>query len=1253
MPKFVPRQRKHKVLARQKQNGSAVANDANTIELLPESKEDRQKRRLQLQEELRAQQPQSKISSNKQKRLNKYIDTKLRKEQNKDLINKLTAQKVDTTLFRSSKKLGRVTESKREALSRALRERNAGIDVAGNNRILYQDFKDSHEEHGSIASSEEKDHDTPITSIVTHTSSRPTLCSNTDESTFGSGLKRPLKIDAAGQPIIKRRRRTDFAPAVAKIESEDEWEGFSENEQAASEDETSGQETETLIADVNKLDGTASSSEYSSDEDERDESSSNVSDSEATSDESIPDLDDEEIEREKARKERSSAFKAWATKQINDVLGFQPSLAIQDTKSTSAKPVKFEPRPAEIDPLPPELEIKPTANGARKVHSVQVSRPSEIQDARLALPVVTEEQKIMEAIHNNDVVVIWGATGSGKTTQVPQFLFESGYGDLGGPTPGMIGVTQPRRVAAVSMSKRVGDELCKFKDRVSYQIRFDSSVSSKTAIKFMTDGVLLREIANDFALTKYSAIIIDEAHERSVNTDILIGMMSRIVDLRSTMAKEDPQQKPLKLIIMSATLRISDFTENQTLFRNGSPPLVQAEGRQYPVTIHFARRTQRDYVSEAFYKISKGHKKLPPGGMLVFLTGLNEITDLSRRLKKAFLSSNERDVRGPEVRVSAAEASIETEDIDLGDYRDKGLDADASDDELTSIHVDEEEEDQEFDIGETPGDTQKVYVLPLFSQLPTSQQLRVFEPPPDGSRLIVLATNVAETSLTIPGIRYVFDCGRSKEKKFNKDTGVQSFEIDWISKASASQRAGRAGRTGPGHCYRLFSSAVYERDFVEFAAPELMRTPIEGIVLQLKSMDLQHVVNFPFPTPPDRSSLVKAEKLLTYLGAISGQGKITFTGRELSLYPLSPRFSRMLVLGQSHGLAAYTIALVAALAVPEIFIPENYIALPDVTSTLDQNPDNRESSSSDNEAIEDRIRTELDNQAAEAQAKRHKAYNTAHASLSQHSNTSDAIKLLTTLCAYAHTPPSSRPDFCTTHFLREKGLQEASQLRHQLHNLVTSNKPALGLGKFEEKLPQPKRKDLELLKQITAAGFIDQVAIRADLSPEVPAALARKPKRAADVPYVTLFPSYDTSTSTVAATEETKAKCVYVHPSSVLAHRPPKSLPDYIIYASIQRSGSTTDAAGKPAGTVRMHPLTEVSARQLVVLAKGTPLLEWGKPVGKVDVLPREEGKERRECTVVPSLVGQKGGLGWALGGTSVVQRREPGTGWVVERVVG
>ena len=223
-----------------------------------------------------------------------------------------------------------------------------------------------------------------------------------------------------------------------------------------------------------------------------------------------------------------------------------------------------------------------------------------------------------------------------------------------------------------------------------------------------------------------------------------------------------------------------------------------------------------------------------------------------------------------------------------------------------------------------------MHILPLFSLLSTERQMRVFQAAPEGCRLVVVATNVAETSLTIPNIKYVVDCGRAKERNYEASSGIQSFDISWISKASASQRAGRAGRTGPGHCYRLYSSAIYERQFDQFALPEILRMPIEGIILQMKSMNIDQVVNFPFPTPPDRAALQKAERVLVQLGALSAPSsligkqsipaRITPLGNAMSLFPLSPRFSKMLVMSQQHGCLPYVTAVVSILSVGDPFL---------------------------------------------------------------------------------------------------------------------------------------------------------------------------------------------------------------------------------------------------------------------------------------------------------------------------------------------
>ncbi|THY07350.1 P-loop containing nucleoside triphosphate hydrolase protein [Aureobasidium pullulans] len=862
----------------------------------------------------------------------------------------------------------------------------------------------------------------------------------------------------------------------------------------------------------------------------------------------------------------------WATEQRNNAIGFVPSSNLEAVNSTDVKqPTNFVPRAPSPETLPPELAISATtASDNRPAVSLVIPRTPEIQEARLKLPVVQEEQKIMEAVHNNNVLVVWGATGSGKTTQVPQMMFESGYGSkIGqaegeGKAKGMIGVTQPRRVAAVSVSERVGTELCGMKDRVGYQIRFDTTVSKDTAIKFMTDGILLREIANDFILSRYSAIVIDEAHERSVNTDILIGMMSRIVDLRAQMAKEEPEKYyPLKLVIMSATLRITDFTENTRLFRNGPPPIVKAEGRQYPVTDHFSRKTTHDYVEDMFGKITRGHKKLPPGGMLCFLTGQQEIIQLAKKLRTAFPADTGSQAKQPRVHVSAADAPLEIDDMDAeaqpASRRDEDDDSDDSDIEIRGL--DEEEDDKEFEIEgeEQPVESLRVHVLPLYSQLPTKQQLK--------------------------------------------------------------------------------------RDFEEYAIPEILRSPIEGVVLSLKSMDIQTIVNFPFPTPPDRKALAKAEKLLTFLGAIDAHGKITETGKELSAYPLSPRYARMLLLGRRYNLSAHTIALVAALAVPELFIPQTQYNLenaPDEAESDDENDTARE------RFAKRQIRSEADNIAASAAEVKRRAYGKAHATLSRWDDRSDALKLLTAMAAYSAS--SSPASFCSDYFLREKAMKEAGQLKQQLTAIVRSHSrtgtedPTLN----QKTLPPPTDKQRAILKQFVAAGFIDQVAVRADI---IGIALSRNPRRAIEVPYRTLFAS---STGDIAGTDpeaRAAAKLSYVHPSSVLARLTVPEMPDYIIYSHLSRQAPSPPFTELP--KTRLHPLTTVTAKQLANLAEGTPLLEVGKPVGKIEQLPRGvDGRERREVWVGLSLRGEKEGTPWPVGARKVVQKRVGGA-WEIEKVVG
>ncbi|KAK7430347.1 putative ATP-dependent RNA helicase DHR1 [Neonectria magnoliae] len=1197
MVPYVPRQRKHKVLAREraKDNARHDVEDTNAAELLPEQKRVHEEKKAKLKAELL--QEGVKMSGKKAKRLEKYIEGKLRKDENRELMAKLAERKVDTSLFSSTRSMGQGRETKKQAINRAMREEKAGLEGSEDRETLLYEKRREAVDDDSDEKSEDDAELEKAPSKSAEASDVPAQAKT--PAPIGSGLKRPLQTGDDGRPVIQKRQKRGGVKSkvsLAKIEASpseesddsgeetDEWNGFSDD----------------------GVDGKTKDSDDVSDEsDEEAEVEVEESSEDPDKEDSDEDMDDD------TKTQKSSSFKAWASQQRNEALGYDPAQSTT-TNMDIPNPENFVPRDVEQDPLP--MELQPTENTNRKVYSVSVNRTPEVQESRLKLPVVSEEQRLMEAIHSHDVVVICGSTGSGKTTQIPQFLYEAGYGSPDSPTPGMIGVTQPRRVAAVSMSKRVGEELGDHSDVVAYQIRFEGTVDPKTAIKFMTDGVLLREIAQDITLRKYSAIVIDEAHERSVNTDILVGMLSRVSKLRAELAAEDPKVKPLKLIIMSATLRIEDLTMNPTLFAT-PPPVLEVEGRQHPVTMHFSRRTHHDYVEEAFRKISRGHKKLPPGDFLVFLTGRNEIIELSKRLKDAFGGS--KTAEGLKVRISASEAPIEVEDIEFGDVDDNRGGDDF--DDLPSEN-DEEEEEDEFQIeGDEEIAPLKMRVLPLYSLLPTREQMRVFEPAPEGTRQIILATNVAETSLTIPGIRYVFDCGRSKERQYDRVSGVQSYDIGWISKASANQRSGRAGRTGPGHCYRLYSSAVFERDFPPFTDPELLRMPIEGVVLQLKAMNLQHVVNFPFPTPPDRRALAKAEKLLTYLSALSSTGQVTQVGTTMSVFPLSPRFARILLVGHLHDCLPYTIALVAGLSAAEVYIPENQ-AIPTLAAKDDA-----------------AIRTAADIIAEDRQANMRKMYNEVQKNFCFLDDRADAIKLLQVVGEFAHEPTE---EWCESHFVRYKVLKEIQQLRRQITDLLRANVPAFASLKFQDKLDPPLPKQVAALKQMVAAGFIDQVAIRADLTTNPPEQF-RKPRRAIDVPYIPLIPVHTSN-------EVESDAAVYIHPSSPLAHRSTQECPEYIVYSYLQRATQSLDTVKRP--KTRMHALTDVTGGQLAGLAKGTPLITYGKPIKELKSTTGVDGATVRECFVVPYLRAEHtGGQGWPLPAKKVKQRKVPGKGWVVE----
>ncbi|KNE57593.1 hypothetical protein AMAG_03283 [Allomyces macrogynus ATCC 38327] len=844
-------------------------------------------------------------------------------------------------------------------------------------------------------------------------------------------------------------------------------------------------------------------------------------------------------------------------------VGAQPAKKRKKNKKQKAKK---EPVPVEefrrLDDSDSDMEpilIPKTASSKPKVYVVP-NRDAAVQEGRLNLPVVQEEDRVMETLNSHSVTVLCGETGSGKTTQVPQFLYEAGYSHPDSDFPGWIGVTQPRRVAAVAMAERVGHEL-NTKDQVSYQIRFEKTTTPSTRIHFMTDGVLLKEVSSDLLLSKYSVMIVDEAHERNLNTDILIGVLSRVVKLRDQLHAEwlqkkvvadklgqafrDPRVTPLKLIIMSATLRVSDFTENARLFPV-PPPVINVQARQFPVTVHFNRRTPRDHVFDAYRKVCKIHARLPAGGILVFMTGQNEIYDLITRLKRKYdpverariaqakldkMTKNAPKGKGKSKGKSAASAVSFDEDrtaslenrmaeVDEGLVNHARVSASVKSDErlttqgATTVLVDEtsankgegttqgdegddedefelsdDDDDQDADLDEDYDPAQRddfdevededhtdqpLHVLPLYSLLSTDQQMKVFDAVPEGHRLCVVATNVAETSLTIPGIRYVVDCGKAKEKVYDPATSIQSFVVSWTSKASADQRAGRAGRTGPGHCYRLYSSAVYDQQFQQFSLPEILRMPIDSVVLQLKAMNMDNVINFPFPTPPNRTDLAKAEKLLQSLGALDEQGHITLTGTKMSQFPIHPRFAKMLLLGMQQGLIEYAIAIVAALSVGEVFVSPD-----EAKRLLAERKRNKGGNADDADAqldedamdVADDDAKDKDDDGSGAAGQLLKSVMDRFAGKPR---TSDALFLLNLVGAFEYAGGSTK--FCRTHLLRPKAMLEVRALRRQLTAMVQNVNSKLHVT-MNPRMQPPNETQTILLRQLLLAGFVDQLAI--------------------------------------------------------------------------------------------------------------------------------------------------------------------------------
>ncbi|XP_013115687.2 probable ATP-dependent RNA helicase kurz [Stomoxys calcitrans] len=821
------------------------------------------------------------------------------------------------------------------------------------------------------------------------------------------------------------------------------------------------------------------------------ESSSDEDDDEEDEDEEDTDNDIEEQDKEGPKENLEQ-------KEEEKVAVEKTSLSATSTQETKQKSLN---EPLKSHTASTSKEAKKSAQALAAVRPtvyVPVLRNPEIQAARLKLPILAEEQQVMEVINENNIIIVAGETGSGKTTQIPQFLYEAGYCENGK----LIGITEPRRVAAIAMSKRVATEMNLSDKEVSYLIRFEGNVTPETKIKFMTDGVLLKEIESDFLLKNYSVIILDEAHERSAYTDILVGLLSRIVPLRLKRGGN-----PLKLIIMSATLRVEDFTGNTKLFKT-PPPLLKVEARQFPVTVHFQKHTPDNYVEEAYRKTVKIHSQLPEGGILIFLTGQQEVNQLVRKLRRTFPykaelikakedaklekqeqeetdmksfhnSDDEFDMKRAIRNVRKSKKKFLNQlalpKINLDDYKLPGDDTEAdlledqnsdydSEDETPEGHLDDDEEEREGQSIQMDEDTaaattrQPLWVLPLYSLLSTEKQNRIFQPPPEGCRLCIVSTNVAETSLTIPNIKYVVDSGKQKTRLYDKITGVSAFVITYTSKASADQRAGRAGRVSAGHCYRLYSSAVYSNEFEDFSMPDIQKKPVDDLMLQMRCMGIDRVVNFPFPSPPDVVQLKAAEQRLVILGALEKVPEtqnskevppiVTRLGHVISRFPVAPRFGKMLALSHQQNLLPYTVCLVAALSVQEVLVEVNF----------------------------DREKDDGSLMLSKWQKKR-----SSWASSGNYQLLGDPMVLLRAVGSAEYAGSKGElVKFCADNGLRHKAISEVRKLRVQLTNEINLSISSVNLC-VDPSMSPPTDAQARFLRQILLSGMGDRVARKVPL----------------------------------------------------------------------------------------------------------------------------------------------------------------------------
>jgi len=537
---------------------------------------------------------------------------------------------------------------------------------------------------------------------------------------------------------------------------------------------------------------------------------------------------------------------------LGDLRARLPGLMLRDQRRLDGRASRMRSlhnpaaRSRAVAELAAEVAAAEQRVGTRRAAVPVITYPAE-------LPVSQRRAELAAAIADHQVVIIAGETGSGKTTQLPKICLELGRG-----IRGQIGHTQPRRIAARTVAARIAAELgTELGTTVGYKVRFADTSSDSTLIKVMTDGILLTELHRDRLLLRYDTLIIDEAHERSLNIDFILGYLKQVL----------PRRPDLKVIITSATIDPERFSQHFAVTppadgtapagSNHVPPVFEVSGRTYPVEVRYRPLDDRDQVQAITDALAELRRE-GPGDVLVFLSGEREIRDTAEAL--------------------AGEPGLE--------------------------------------------------VLPLYARLSAAEQYRVFaggetgkQSGPHRGRRVVLATNVAETSVTVPGIKFVIDPGTARISRYSQRTKVQRLPIEPVSQASASQRAGRCGRTSDGICIRLYSAAEFDAR-PQFTEPEILRTNLASVILRMAALDLGAVADFPFVDPPDSRQVADGLRLLTELGAITvgsrdGSVALTGTGRKLADLPVDPRLGRMILAAGRNGCAREVLIITAALAIQD------------------------------------------------------------------------------------------------------------------------------------------------------------------------------------------------------------------------------------------------------------------------------------------------------------------------------------------------